>query len=194
MKILLVSEGASELRGALENLVRRIGLQDDVEIEHEKVSKRELRAHHGKGKGYFKRAVRWMMDAEKRGYDGLILLIDEDGNAERVKEIAQAQDDVSVTVVRRALGVAIRTFDAWMLADETALRRVLECEISRQPDPETLNHPKQRCGDLLKQSAVDLAPSSFYAALAAVIDIGNLEKRCEKGFARFAKRVRAMNS
>jgi hypothetical protein len=77
MRVLLVAEGASELAGALEALVRRLGLED-AEIAHDRVSSPNLHAHHGNGKGYFKRTIRWMFEAQKRGYDALILLIDQD--------------------------------------------------------------------------------------------------------------------
>jgi hypothetical protein len=83
------------------------------------VSRKDIHAHHGKGQGYFKKALRWILEAERRGYDALVLVIDQDNTPERVQEINKAQNDQRVTL-RRALGVAIRTFDAWMLADEQA--------------------------------------------------------------------------
>src|SRR5215217_4681415 len=110
MRILLVGEGASELGGALETLVRRLGFSD-VQVDSDRVSKQQIHAHHGRGQGYFKRAVRWMLEAGKRGYDAVVLLIDEDGRPERVTELRDAQE-YSKSPVRRAFGVAIRTFDA----------------------------------------------------------------------------------
>jgi hypothetical protein len=57
MKVLLVSEGASELGGALKKLVERLGLIGH-EIAQDRVSQQSIHAHHGKGRGYFKRSVR----------------------------------------------------------------------------------------------------------------------------------------
>jgi hypothetical protein len=86
-----------------------------------------------------------------RGANALILLIDEDGRSERIREISDAQD-YHQSQLARAMGVAIRMFDAWMLADEEALTEVLGYTVNTQPDPETIGHPKQVCADLLAES------------------------------------------
>ncbi len=190
MKVLLVGEGPSELRGALEALVRRIGLID-ADVDHDRVSRRDIHAHHGKGQGYFKRAVRWMLEARNRGYDALILVIDEDGRLERSHELAEAQQYAGISM-RRAFGVAIRTFDAWMLADETALASVLQCAVPRQQDPETINDSKRICSELLGNSDESMTSSQMYAAIARVIDLEILQIRCRNGFAPFAQRVQAL--
>ncbi len=191
MKVLLVGEGASELAGALKAFVNRMGISEH-EIEQDKVSRRDIHAHHGKGKGYYKRAIRWMREAQKNGYDAIILLIDQDDRPERVKEFAAAQEYLSVPI-RRALGVATRTFDAWMLADEKALTTVLEYQVSRQTDPEKLADPKRVCTDLLENSPQDMSPAKMYAAIANIVDISVLEARCSKGFGPFAQRVRELS-
>lgn len=190
MRILLVGEGPSELNGALENLVRRLGVTV-AGIDTDRVSQGEIHAHHGKGRGYFKRAVRWMLEAQKRGYDTLILVIDQDGRPERTREIDDAQQYAG-TSVQRALGVAIRTFDAWMLADDKALTNVLGLTVSRQPDPESIVDPKGVCRGLLDESDCSFRQTEMYAAIAEVVDIAALEARCPKGFASFAQRVRGL--
>ena len=190
MKILLVGEGASELHGALETLVRRLGMADAA-IEFDRVSNPQIHAHHGKGQGYFKRAVRWMLEAQKRDYDALILVIDEDGNFERLQEFASAQEYAN-TRIRRALGVAVKTFDAWMLADEKALTSVLGCNVTRQPQRETIVDPKRVCRDLFNESERSLSPREMYAEIAEHIDIAVLKDRCQKGFTPFAQRVASL--
>lgn len=191
MRILLVSEGPSELHGALQNLVRRLGMiEDDIEVD--RVSQRSVHAHHGKGRGYFKRAVRWMLEAQKRGCDALILVIDQDGRPERTREIDEAQAYTG-TPVLRALGVAIRTFDAWILADERALTGILETSVSRQPQPESILDPKGICRRLLHESECSMRLAEMYAATAEIADIAMLESRCPKGFAPFAQRVRGLS-
>jgi hypothetical protein len=190
MKVLLVGEGASELSGALRILVGRIG-DAQFEVEQDRVSQARIHAHHGKGKGYFKRAVRWMLEAEKRGFDALILLIDQDGLAIRRRELDEAQEDATATI-RRALGVAIKTFDAWMLADERALASVLKYAVPRQPDPETLRDPKQKCEEIIAASEISISPSEVYSGVTRVAQIGTLEQRCPNGFAPFAERVRRL--
>lgn len=45
----------------------------------------------------------------------------------------------------RALGMAIRSFDAWMLADDGVLTLVLGKPIDTQPSPEKNRDPKEAC-------------------------------------------------
>ena len=102
-----------------------------------------------------------------------------------------------------AVGVAVEKLEAWLLADEKALRLVLDDEtIQRQPDPESLtsrdehsdNNPKRRLSGIMEQAAGESVPSAEvperYAAIAALTDLTVLEERCPQGFAPFAGQVR----
>ncbi len=190
IKALIVSEGPHESGGALEVLVTRLATSE-LRCEPERMACQEIHAHHGKGQGFFKRAIRWLLEARKRGFDALILVVDEDGQSGRVRDIAAAQAYENVSL-RRALGVAIRTFDAWMLADERALTTVLRYQVARQPAPENNMDPKQACADLQVRGEHGMTQTQMYAAVAAHVDIGTLEQRCPRGFAPFAKRVRGL--
>ncbi|MEX0714612.1 MAG: DUF4276 family protein [Pirellulales bacterium] len=190
MKALVVSEGKHELGGALLAIIQHV-LISAWEFDFDQVSRGNIHAHHGKGQGYLKRAVRWMLEANKRGYDALILVIDEDHRSERVREMDAAQKN-QLSSIRRALGVAIRTFDAWMLADEQALTHVLALRIQRQPDPESIADPKGRCASFLQSSQRDMSQSEMYRLVAAATAVETLEARCPKGFAPFARRLRAL--
>jgi hypothetical protein len=190
MKVLLVGEGRHERGGALEALVKRLGLTAG-KFDTDNANRADLHAHHGKGKGFFKRAIRWMQRAQTLGYDAIILVIDEDGCRERRKEIAEAQEN-SLFPIRRALGTAIRTFDAWMLADEKTLTKVLGGNVSRQPEPEGIKEPKTVCRKLLDDCPQTMKPVEMYAAIAGAIDLTILQERCSKGFAPFAQRVQAL--
>ena len=194
MKILLVSEGRHELgdnqnAGALEVLVRRIvGSGVELRVETDRVSSRAVRTHAGKGKGFFKRAVRWTLEASRRGYDALVLLIDEDRMNDRVRQLDDAQL-CELVKLPRAIGLAIHTFDAWMLADETALASVLRCPVERQPDPESVRNAKERCRSLLEASGSPYSQSRLYADAAGKVDLRKLKERCPRGFKPFAARV-----
>lgn len=190
MKLLLVSEGKHELGGSLESLIRRLS-ERKLEVRHAKVSEPDIHTHRGKGQGFFKRAIRWLLEARKRGYDAVVLVVDEDGYAERASELATAQE-YSAMDFPRAFGIAIRTFDAWMLADEAALTTVLGYHIQRQAKPEELARPKQICQHLLDTSGGSLSQTEMYARLAEVLDLALLEERCPRGFAPFAQRVRQL--
>jgi hypothetical protein len=192
MKVLLVSEGKHELGGALEALVRRLAASE-LELHHAKVSEGSIHTHRGKGQGFYKRAVRWLLEARKRGYEAIALVIDEDGHPERAAELTEAQQYSGVDFPR-AFGIAIQAFDAWMLADERALTSVLGCPVHRQPAPEDLANPKQACRDLLAASNESFSQTEMYARIAALVDLSLLEERCAKGFAPFADRVRQFSS
>lgn len=195
MRVLLVAEGKHERGtedrdGALETLVRRLH-PDVAYCDLDRVSRKDIHAHHGRGQGYFKKALRWMLEAEKRGYDALILLIDQDNTPQRVHEITNAQHDPRVPL-RRALGAAIRTFEAWMLADEQALTRILGKVVLRQPSPEDISNAKGVCAQLLDSYQAMMSQSIFYASIAQEADLEAIAQRCPRGFAPFAQRLRTM--
>lgn len=188
MRVLVVAEGKHELHGALRNLLEKLGGKGST-FDYDQVSNNTIHSFHGKGKGYFKRALRWLIEAEKRGANALILLIDEDGIRERVGQIQEAQDSL-LSQLPRAMGVAIRMFDAWMLADERALTEVLGDNINRQSNPETIRNPKQVCAKLLEDSQIQISQREMYARVSSKINIGILCDRCKSGFKPFATYVR----
>jgi hypothetical protein len=190
MRVLLISEGKHERDGALPTLVRRLN-ERCVHIEWKCVRDPELRSGHGKGHGIFKKAVRCLIYAQEQSFDAVVLVVDQDHEPERTRQVTFAQDHQQLPI-RRALGVAVRTFDAWMLADETALARLLACPVRKQPDPETIDDPKEQCRRLLEAGSGRFSQSQLYAALAEGARIEEIERRCPNGFGTFAKRVRAL--
>lgn len=194
MNILVVSEGKHELgsdvdSSALVALVRR-ELGNQPEFALEPVSNQKFRIHKPKGKSaaYEKRALACLRYAEREGFDALVLVIDEDGQAERRTGIDNAQNHASFQLPR-ALGVAIRTFDAWMLADEIALSSVLDTTVQRQKQPETIKRPKEQCEQILAEAGSDFELSEFYRFLVDEIDLDRLTERCPQGFAPFRARL-----
>jgi hypothetical protein len=88
------------------------------------------------------------------------------------------------------MGVAIRMFDAWMLADEKALTEILGDNINRQADPETIPNPKKVCAELLEDSQIQISQREMYARVSSKINIDILYDRCQSGFKPFATYVR----
>ena len=208
MRVLIVSEGRSEhlsatdthphandeIAGALRNLVCRLGQQSDGwQIDEGKLSRQDVHAHHGKGQGYLKRCIRWMLHAEKQGYDAIVLLVDRDGekNKNRISEVDAAQVN-PLASIRRAFGVAVESFDAWMLADQVALSKVFKSTVQRQPDPESMVNPKQAFRQLFQTTQFEGSVSEHYAEICAVADLAIWQERCPRGFAPFAERVRSL--
>jgi len=198
VKVLLVAEGEHERSGALENLVRRLG-GNDASFTARPANDASVHGRRGEGTrmgGSAKRALAWLREAWK-DYDALIYLIDDDeGEDKRKEQVREAQEfwklDVPASHLPRAMGVAIKMFDAWMLADEKALSDVLGCAVARQHDPETVGQPKKVCGRLLERGANQMAQREMYAQIASRLDIDILTSRCPKGFKPFAERVRAV--
>lgn len=197
MKVLIVSEGKHELgggasEGALAILVSRL-LSVPARCSCEKISSSKVRIHRrpGKGGSLCLRALAWCRYARQENFDAVIVLLDQDGDGSRLPEIDTAQRRPT-PAVPRAMGVAVRSFDAWMLADEKALTQVLEKPVQRQPDPETIRDPKQACVKLRDSSGCGLSTTDLYAALARRIDVDQLRERCPNGFATFADRVRKL--
>lgn len=191
MKVLLVSEGKHE-EGALATLVQRVAPKI-TSCTWDDVKRNDIHTHRGKGQGFFKRAVRWILEARKREFDVLVLVIDEDGRRERAAELEKAQHENIVTAgLPRALGIAIRTFDAWMLADEQALSIVLAVRVDRQPSPEETAKPKAVCAALLEQSRCGMRQRDMYAEIAKHVDVEQLQRRCPQGFGPFADRLRSL--
>ena len=193
MKVLVVAEGAHEREGALPALVRRLN-PAIVDVECEAANTTEVRAYRGTGEGFYKRALRWLIEADRRGYDALVFVIDRDGRRESVKEMNMAQDSLTQSQLPRALGVAIESFDAWILSDQQALSKVLECNVQQQPEVEKLKarEAKAKCMELLAESGSELWPREMYREVMARADIGRLERDCKKGFAPFAERVKTL--
>ena len=197
MKILLVSDGAHDLGpgfedGALERLTRKM-LRHDASFTTKKASDPSVKTHRlkGKGGGTEKRVRMWIRRAENDGFDAIVLVIDRDKEPDRIRQINAVQEDQNVTF-HRALGVAIRSFDAWMLADEVALSKALGMQVAAQKSPESDADPKGTFKSLQEQSDFNAALPQLYALVAQHTRIDQLKGRCPKGFVPFARRVEAL--
>lgn len=195
-KILLVAEGKNEhgdqhKNSALAILVHRLCNNSPmVEFEHCKVNDQRFRRYRPRGKGirYAQVIAGFLRGAEIRGIDAVVFLIDEDGDPERRRAVNDGQT-VATPTLPRACGVAIRSFDAWMLADENAIGQALGIPVQRQAEPEQQRYPKQDCRRLQQQSPCRLQPSQVYADIARNTDLERLAQRCPGGFAPFAQRI-----
>ena len=178
MRVLVVVEGMHESGGAVRALIKQLR-HDLIDLEFDKLANATTHVH-GKGRGYFKKAIGWMREARKRGFGAVILLVDRDQVGERLNEITDAQNHTSICDSPRALGVAVEAFDAWMLADQQALSGVLGVNIQTQPDPESIAHPKQHFKDLLAELGAASVDAGLYARIAEKLDISILATRCPR--------------
>jgi hypothetical protein len=152
------------------------------------------RAH--KGEGHARKASLAIADARKEGHDAVVILLDADGDkVGRRAALERGRTDVpSTQSLPCAVGVAVETFDAWMIADGSAIGKAGGNASISHPSPESLgdkegtgNHPKDRAGEIFGDKKA-LGPK--YKVVAAHVDTDLLEKCCPKGFGPFAQEIR----
>ncbi|MEO7329190.1 MAG: DUF4276 family protein [Minicystis sp.] len=153
--------------------------------------------------GYERKVLRAIQAAEADGCSSVAIVVDRDRTEGR-QRLAQlqagrtkAEQQGEALAERTAIGVAIETVEAWLLADEQALNQALRLAppVGALPAPEGLDgrakterHPKVVLRKLIEQqrSGVD-AP---YDEIAERVQLEVLEQRCSGGFATFAEEVR----
>jgi hypothetical protein len=192
MRILVVSEGRSELAGGLLALLHRItgfptsafelkGIRDDL---------RKRVYPKGQHAPYEKLLLSWMSYGFDSGFDAVVIVADRDGDPDREAGVVAAQSSRADYVLnRRAIGLAIETFDAWMLADEVALSKVCERTVNRQKAPESLSKDdaKRIAKGFVEECGRGMGES--YAGICQDLDLDVLTTRCPKGFKPFRDRV-----
>jgi hypothetical protein len=132
-----------------------------------------------------------------------VILVDRDGKrvgGDRLTKLREGRRTAASEVPTcAAVGVAIETIEAWLLADEGAMTEVIGVNIARQPDPETLDgakgtprHPKavlEAC--MTPAKARGLRAADIKRRIAEAADLKVVEARCSAGFGRFAQEVRS---
>ena len=195
--VLIVAEGEHELAGgsadaALPILVKRL-LGDGVDLRPTSKRIRELsgHVHPGRGNPLARKFIGIMRLAERQGFDAVVVLIDQDDDVTRHQSASIAQE-TKYTLLPRAIGIAVRSFDAWFLSDHTALSDVLCTSISLQPTPEKMTDPKSLCQSLTTLSTTECRLRDLYSMVAAVADLNIMKQKCPKGFGVFAERVASL--
>lgn len=195
--VLIVAEGEHELAGgaadaALPILVKRL-LGDGVDLRPTSKRIRELsgHVHPGRGNPLARKFIGIMRLAERQGFDAVVILVDQDDDPSRHSAASVAQE-TTFTTLPRAIDIAVRSFDAWFLADHAALSEVLNTAISMQPDPERHEDPKSVCQGLRSSGLHNYALRDMYSLVAAIANLDVIKRRCPKGFEVFANRVNAL--
>jgi Domain of unknown function (DUF4276) len=213
----LESDGTLQLEGTLPILVRKliaqVAPQTPIDIRAQKSTKKPRRFPESARRmgpsryGYANRLRGLLALPEGREADAIVMVVDRDGDRhkDRIVELNKGREELKKANKPCAVGVAIEMIEAWLLADEKALRSCLEDHaIQRQPDPENLtghdeasdHHPKGRLERLMALALGHDIPSSdfpfHYAAIALAAEVHVLEQRCPQGFQPFAAQVRAL--
>ncbi len=204
--LLVVSEGARDVgratglhEGAVRVLVRKVvdAREGRSTSEFEVLGVEAPRAHR-KERGDTRRLSLALSEMKAFGCHSVAFVIDADGYTDRLSRLEDERLAIERVAGEQpiALGVAVQTVEAWLLADETALNGAVapEPKIVTQPDPESLwgaartpAHPKAIFEAFVAMGAQPTAAP--YDAVASRTRIDVLEKRCPS-FRRFADEVR----
>ena len=182
---------------ALPCLVHRL-LDSQPNIRFRTEMLRNIRTNQtgGAGPKWGKKVKAAVLRARQSGAKGVAIVADRDGTGqERLRQMEAARDALDSTAwVPCALGLAIETFDAWMIADAHALREAGAIAAAPHPNPEGLDgreasgrHPKDYAATQFGQQS---GLGEKYADIAAALDIAALERACPRGFGAFAREVR----
>ena len=214
MRILVISEGNNELgishgkrelslvgedaaSGALIRLVERVlsprHPPKSVNIEWRDIRKMGSITPKDWGTGgadYQRKAMSWIRKAQNEQFDAIVIVVDQDDAPDRRKGLDAAQADNRL-LLPRAIGLAVKSFDAWMLADEQAISNAIGRTVQRQKSPEDHKAPKNTMLGIVADSG---AMTKVYNDIAKLANIDTLCKRCPKGFQPFYSRLVALIS
>lgn len=156
------------------------------------------RVEHARGKGHApeKKTKAAIFMAKQMGYHALAIVRDKDRQdlAVKLTPIAKLRGQMAGDLSNPpcAVGCAIETFDAWMIADGKAIGKAGGDAGRSHPAPENLKgeentgkHPKDRAREVFAPGSLTAA----YAVVAQHVDLDLLEKLCPQGFAPFAEEV-----
>jgi len=183
---------------ALPQLIHRL-LETNTAVTYTCSLFKDVKHVHGRGKKFAKKVVAVIRQAARMGHAAAVIVIDRDREAdkERIEALREGRDSLNGPGHRAcAVGVAVETFDAWMIADPAAIQQAGGDSGKSVAQPESLagkpgskDDPKMVAAEAFGLSkGVGLADK--YAKAAAVADLETLAKKCPKGFRPFAEEVR----
>ncbi len=204
MTILVCGEGPNDIgrpdrlaeTGAVLTLVRRIlGDQDWLTFR----TVRPVRVHGSRRrtdppglKALSLRVVRLAGEAARDGLDGLIVVVDRDGDARKQGWLDQGRE-AATDGLRIVARVAIETLEAWLMGDPSAFVRLGLREPPGRPEDlpgggSSARHPKR----VLRELLVGLPGSNTerYEQLAGELDLSTVAATCPASFAPFHQPLR----
>jgi hypothetical protein len=120
-----------------------------------------------------KKLLRQLLTWPTRPPHFAIVLVDEDGESSRRRALTEATEGLPLP---RVIGVAVREFEAWLVADVRAVREVIAPAIEVPAAPESLD--PGRAKELLQNwiSAAGAKEITLRMQLAARSDLGMLSR------------------
>lgn len=208
LRVLVLGDGANELGRefgrllsadhlpALPRIVHRL-LGEPGNVLYEPGVFRQVEHGRGKGKAFEKKTKAAILLAKHNGHHAVVIVRDRDRSpsAEKVDPIIRKRDSmIRPDLPPCAVGCAIETFDAWMIADGRAVHAAGGDPGKTHRSPESLDG-KEGTGRHPKDVAAEVFGSKKglgdkYAVVAANADLPLLVKTCPQGFKPFADEVR----
>lgn len=217
MKVLFVGEGPHDIGrteygteftpadGIVSTLCKRIS--PNISNESASISLRRLTAYSPSKKAGLDHKLRIATElAKRRGFGGTIAVVDDDnGKHGRLEQLKDGQrsclnDDPNHRI---AVGVAVKSIEAWVLADPKALAQCLgksvgEVEQKYRPGnveqfhdqsgkPEY--HSKKLLEDIARMDHKEDC-TEWRVDVVALADVATVERHCPSGFKPFADDVR----
>jgi hypothetical protein len=135
-------------------------------------------------------------------FRGVVIVVDRDGperGGDRLAKMERGRERAEADgyVLPCALGIAIETAEAWLLADGQALENALGLdETPSISDPEGLygrkgseEHPKGKLNSYLDRDSQNRTHGECIADIAERSDIPVIRDKCKRGFAPFQDEV-----
>jgi len=210
IRLLVLGDGPSELGSvldediappllpALPKLVHRIG-QCRANVVYCCRQFKPVGHAPGRGHKYARKVKQAIRMAWEEKFDAVVIVVDRDRHhdSDRIVPLRQGRDEMDIKPFPKcAVGVAVETFDAWMIVDGNAAKLCGGDPAKTHANPESLHgkegrgpseHPKEVVAAIFG-NAHGLAEK--YAAIAEVVNLDLLEDCCPQGFKPFADEVR----
>lgn len=164
--------------------------ESDVEVLKElgrKISGRNFSASHhiGKGCGQIKaKTSGWCASLKHKGCKSLILVHDRD-DKDALKLRAELESVLEATKIdRRYIAIPSEELEAWLLSDCVAIKDALNLETEPKSiaNPESINSPKERLGDLVRMHSKGRAKvyvnTEHNRLIAQKISVTEIDKKC----------------
>jgi hypothetical protein len=125
----------------------------------------------------------------KRAPELAVVLVDEDGQSDRLSVLKRTVQGLHHPMA--AIGVAVREFESWLIADHRALARVTGQRIDNAFDVEALRpgEAKQHLNDVAASLRDERGVAAAHRRIAEQLDLAELKSR-SKSFSRFVDEAR----
>lgn len=172
----LCLEGLNDIE-ALSQLLKRLSPSYNLEVE--------IRPHHG-----YSNLVRFLSQSIRElllgGINFIVVIADNDRRrpSERINELRQACNVVAIDQNLLVVGIAVQALEAWLLADESAISRVINERVSAVQNPRRIKYPDRKLKEITSYHSRGLQYFDLLKRIVEQLNIDLAARRC-RSFRRF---------